>query len=71
MLIAKKAAVRDSFCLSFLVFVVVFVVDQALQHRYHAKQFLICDDFVKTDNLMAKRVTKTRSAAGNHTKDHL
>ena len=66
MLIAKKAAVRESFCLSFLVSVVVFVVDQALQHRYHVKQFLICDDFVK-----AKRVTKTRSSAGNHTKDHL
>ena len=64
MLIAKKGAVRESFCLSFLVSVVVFVVD-------HAKQFLICDDFVKTDDLMAKRVTKTRSAAGNHTKDHL
>ena len=71
MLSAKKGAVRESFVLSFLVSVVVFVVDQALQRRYHAKQSLICDDFVKTDDLMAKHVTKTRSAAGNHTKDHL
>ena len=71
MLIAIQGAVRESFCLSFLVSVVVFVVDQALQHRYHAKQFFICDDFVKTDDLVAKRVTKTTSAAGNHTIDHL
>ena len=70
----KECCTREflfSVVLSFLVSIVVVVVDQALQYHYHAKQFLICDDFFKTDDLMEKRVTKTTTAAANFTKDHL